>query len=121
MQTPRFLLPLAALAWLGAGPALAHAFLKKSDPPAGSTVHAAPEFLRLTYTEDLNIAFCTVTVTGPDGANDAAGKPQPVPGHRNEMQVPLHITRPGRISVTWHALSVDTHKTQGQFSFTVAP
>jgi len=53
------------------------------------------------------------------GMNDAAGKPQPVPGRPNEMHVPLNITMPGKILVTWHALSVDTHKTQGSFSFTV--
>jgi len=35
--------------------------------------------------------------------------------------VPLHITAPGKYTVTWHALSQDTHKTQGSFSFTITP
>ena len=104
---------------LGAAPAFAHAFLTKSNPPVGSTVSAAPKFLILTYTEDLEIPFCSVEVTDSMGMNDAAGKPQPVPGHPDEMQVPLNITMPGKIFVAWHALSVDTHKTQGNFSFTV--
>jgi copper resistance protein C len=106
-------------ATLGAAPALAHAFLVKSDPPVGSTVNAAPKMLALSYTEDLEIAFCTVTVTDGMGMNDAAGKPQAVPGHPDEMQVPLNIQMPGKITVAWHALSTDTHKTQGSFSFTV--
>lgn len=107
-------------ATLGAAPAFAHAFLQKSDPPVGSTVGTAPKMLVLTYTEDLEVPFCSVTVTDAMGMNDAAGKPEPVPGHADEMQVPLNITMPGKILVTWHALSVDTHKTQGSFSFTVA-
>jgi methionine-rich copper-binding protein CopC len=105
---------------VGASPAFAHAYLKKSDPAAGSVLKAAPKTLLLTYTEDLDVAFCSVTVTDGMGMNDAAGKPQAVPGHPNELQVPLNIQMPGKITVAWHALSTDTHKTQGSFSFTVA-
>lgn len=109
---------LAAL--LGASPAFAHAFLVKSDPGVGSTVTAAPKVLVLTFTEGLEIPFCKVLVTDGTGMNNAAGKPEPVPGHPNEMQVKLDIQKPGIISVSWHALSTDTHKTEGKFSFTVA-
>jgi methionine-rich copper-binding protein CopC len=116
--TKFFAAPLV-LATLGAGPAFAHAFLVESDPAVGSTVNAAPKMLVLSYTEDLEVPFCSVVVTDGMGMNDAAGKPQPVPGHPNEMQVPLNIQMPGKIFVAWHALSVDTHKTQGNFSFTV--
>ncbi len=109
------------LSLLGASPALAHAFLVKSDPPVGSTITTAPKTLVLTFTEDLEVPFCQVMVTDSMGMNDATGKPQPVPGHPDEMQIPLHITMPGKITVAWHALSVDTHKTEGSFAFTVAP
>jgi methionine-rich copper-binding protein CopC len=105
---------------LGVSPAFAHAFLVKSDPPVGSTLTTAPKVLVLSFTEDLEVPFCTVMVTDSMGMNDAAGKPQSVPGHSDELQVPLNITMPGKITVTWHALSVDTHKTEGSFSFTVA-
>ena len=37
------------------------------------------------------------------------------------MSVKLHITAPGTYSVTWHAVALDTHHTQGSFKFTVAP
>ena len=37
----------------------------------------------------------------------------------NVMRLGVGGLRPGRYSVTWHALSVDTHKTQGSFSFQV--
>ncbi len=108
-----------SMAAFSASPAFAHAFLKSSDPAVGSTVPAAPKILVLTFTEDLEVPFCTVLVSDSMGMSDAAGKPQPVPGHKDELQVPLNITMPGKITVVWHALSVDTHKTQGSFSFTV--
>jgi methionine-rich copper-binding protein CopC len=111
-------LAFAALACPGL--ASAHAHLASATPAANSVLDAAPKVLLLTYTEDLDLAFCTVTVTDAMGMNDAAGRPQPVPGHANEMQVPLNIQMPGKITVSWHALSTDTHKTQGTFSFTVA-
>lgn len=114
-------LAVTILATTLATPALAHAFLVKSDPPVGATLATAPKTLLLTFTEGLEIPFCTVSVTDSMGMDDAAGKPQAVPGHPEQMMVPLNITMPGKILVSWHAVSVDTHKTQGSFSFTVAP
>jgi len=112
----------ASIFWLlGCASAQAHAFLVKSNPPVGSTVTAAPSALLLTFTEGLEIPFCSVAVTDGMGMNDAAGKPQAVPGHPEQMMVPLNVEMPGKITVAWHAVSVDTHKTEGSFSFTVAP
>jgi len=106
---------------LGCASAQAHAFLVRSNPPVGSTVTAAPSTLLLTFTEGLEIPFCSVAVTDGMGMNDAAGKPQAVPGHPEQMMLKLNIEMPGKITVSWHAVSVDTHKTEGSFSFTVAP
>lgn len=106
-------------AMTGISPAFAHAFLTRSVPAVGSTVAAPPARLVLSYTEDLEIPFCSVVVTDAAGAEVQTSKPLPVPGHGDEMQVKLHITAPGKYKVTWHALSVDTHKTQGSFSFSV--
>lgn len=115
------LVPLATLLFsLSVTPAFAHAFLVKSDPPVGSTITTAPKALTLTFTEALEVPFCSVAVTDGMGMDDAAGKPQPVPGHPNQLLVPLNISMPGKINVSWHALSVDTHKTEGRFSFTVS-
>ena len=87
----------------------------------GAVVASAPKALTLRYTEDLEVPFCTVIVTNKTGQQVNMGKPQPVPGHPDELSVPVNITMPGKYKVSWHALSVDTHKTQGDYSFTVAP
>jgi hypothetical protein len=102
-------------------PAFAHAFLKHANPAPGSRIARPPAAVLLTYTEGLEVPFCTVTVTDSSGATVQTSKPQTVPGHADELSVPVHITAPGKYTVTWHAVSVDTHRTQGHFSFMVSP
>jgi copper resistance protein C len=94
----------------------AHAFLKDAAPAAGSTVASAPQDVALTFTQDLEPAFSTVTVTDSGGAEVSQGKAQ-VSG--NAMQVGLKALAPGAYTVRWHALSVDTHTTEGTFTFHV--
>jgi methionine-rich copper-binding protein CopC len=113
-------LAAALLLTLGPAPALAHAFLAHASPSVGSVLASAPPALLLSYTEGVEVPFCKVTVTDDAGKN-VAGPPQPVPGHADEISVPLRITAPGKYLVTWHAVSVDTHRTEGSFAFTVAP
>jgi copper resistance protein C len=107
------LLPLAVL---GAGAARAHAFLDHASPLVGSTVASPPHELSLWFTQNLEPAFSTVTVTDAKGARVNAGKPQI---SANTMRVTLKPSGPGTYRVHWHALSVDTHTTEGSFSFTV--
>jgi len=104
------------LAGLGGSGAHAHAFLDHASPLVGSTVASAPREVSLTFTQNLEAAFSSVQVTGPNGARVDAGKPQ-ISG--NTMHVGLKAAGPGTYHVRWHALSVDTHKTEGSFTFTV--
>jgi copper resistance protein C len=100
---------------LGAPAALAHAFLDHANPLVGSTVASAPHEVVLTFTQNLEPAFSTVTVTGP-GGDAGQGKAQ-VSG--NTMRIGLKAGGPGAYRVHWHALSVDTHTTEGTFTFHV--
>jgi copper resistance protein C len=101
---------------LGAPAAQAHAFLDHATPLVGSTVPTAPQELTLSFTQNLEPAFSTVAVTGPNGARVDDGKPQ-ISG--NTMRVAIKAAGPGTYQVHWHALSVDTHTTQGSYSFHV--
>ena len=107
---------LAVLAVFGHVAAHAHAFLDHASPLVGSTVASAPREVSLTFTQNLEAAFSSVQVTGPNGTRVDAGKPQ-ISG--NTMHVGLKTAGPGTYHVRWHALSVDTHKTEGSFTFTV--
>ena len=108
-----------ALAFAGlCGPAAAHAFLEKANPAAGENLHRSPAKIELHFSEALEPAFSSVRVTSAAGADMAAG---PVAARSNEMDLPLKPLAPGRYRVSWHAVSVDTHRTEGRYNFLVLP
>ena len=96
--------------------AWAHAFLDHASPLVGSTVPTAPHELTLWFTQNLEAAFSTVEVFDANGGRVDQGKPS-VSG--NAMRVGLKALSPGTYRVRWHVLSVDTHTTQGSFTFRV--
>jgi methionine-rich copper-binding protein CopC len=113
----RFLILAALLSMpLAAPAALAHAFLDHASPLVGSSVASAPHEVTLTFTQNLEPAFSTITVTDPGGADIGQGKAQ-VSG--NTMRIGIKAGGAGTYRVHWHALSVDTHTTQGSFTFQV--
>jgi methionine-rich copper-binding protein CopC len=101
---------------LAAPAASAHAHLDHASPQAGSTVPTAPHEVLLTFTQNLEAAFSSVEVTDAGGARVDDGKAQ-ISG--NTMRVGLKALAPGGYNVRWHALSVDTHTTEGSFTFHV--
>ena len=101
---------------IAATAAQAHAFLDHANPAVDSTVPTAPREVTLSFTQNLEPAFSTLEVTGPNGARVDEGKPQ-VSG--NVMRVGLNAAGAGAYHVHWRALSVDTHTTQGDFTFHV--
>jgi hypothetical protein len=111
---------IATAACLIAPAAYAHAFLDRASPAVGSEVTGSPSALNLTYTEPVEPLFSTVTVTDAAGTRVDAGKPTPQDDGRI-LSVPLKTLPPGTYNVEWHVTSVDTHKTEGHFSFTVKP
>jgi copper resistance protein C len=101
---------------LGATAAVAHAHLDHASPPVDGTVPTAPSEVTLSYTQNLEPGFSAVEVTDGSGARVDQGKPQ-VSG--STLSVALKSIGPGTYHVYWHVLSVDTHKTEGNFTFTV--
>jgi copper(I)-binding protein len=97
-------------------PVQAHAFLDHSTPAVGSTVQTAPPMLTLWFTQNLEPAFSTVEVTGPNGEQIEQGKPQ-ISG--DTMRAAIKSAGAGTYQVHWHVVSVDTHKTKGNFTFRV--
>ncbi|ENN87370.1 copper resistance protein CopC [Rhizobium freirei PRF 81] len=104
-----------------AGQSFAHAHLKTSAPAADSAVKQAPLELDLTFTESLNLKFSGVTVTGPDKKVVKTGASMLMDGDRMLMVPVSDKLAPGKYTVEWHVLSTDGHKTNGSYSFTVAP
>jgi copper resistance protein C len=90
--------------------------LDHANPPVGGTVSAAPRVVLLTLTQNLEGPFSSIEVTDAAGTRVDAGKPQ-VSG--NTMHIGLKGLRPGTHHVRWQALSIDTLKTEGSFTFHV--
>jgi methionine-rich copper-binding protein CopC len=100
--------------------AFAHAFLDRASPAVGSEVSGSPPAISLTYTEPVEPLFSTVKVTDSSGTRVDQGKPA-VQDDGRVLLVPLRKLPPGVYQVEWHVTSVDTHKTEGHFTFTVRP
>jgi copper resistance protein C len=109
-----FLILVAASAGLEA-----HAFLKDANPGVGSTLQTSPNEVRIRFTENIEPAFSSIQVV------DAFGKE--VDKHDLHLDrfdhALLHISLPelraGTYKVVWRVVSVDTHVTNGNFTFRV--
>jgi len=101
--------------------ALAHAMLDRAMPPVGSSQSATPREVVLTFTEELEGAFSTIEVRNESGVVVSNGKAQVDAKQRTQLRVPLKSLSPGTYKVIWRVLSVDTHRTQGDFTFRVGP
>ena len=99
--------------------ARAHAFLDHASPTVGSAVPAAPAAVTLWFTQDIEPAFSTVTVTNVTGQRVDLGNAAVPQGEPAALQVGLTPLPPGTYTVSWHVVSVDTHPTQGSFTFDV--
>jgi methionine-rich copper-binding protein CopC len=104
------------LLFLATGEARAHALLDHAEPRVGNKVATAPREVTLWFTQKLESAFSTITVTNSAGQRVDTGKTR-VSG--SQMSVSLRPAGAGTYHVTWHVLSVDTHTTDGNFTFQV--
>jgi copper resistance protein C len=104
------------LAVMASTAAQAHAFLDHAQPRVGSTVPTAPREIVLTYTQNLEPAFSSIEVSDANGARVDLGKPSI---SASSMRVGLKQLLPGTYRVRWQVLSVDTHTTEGSFTFRV--
>jgi len=111
---------LAVLLW-GAAGAGAHAFLERADPRVGSTVRNPPAQVRLWFTESLEPAFSSVLVVNEAGQRIDKGDGQVDPANLTLLRISLPSLAPGTYKVIWRVLSVDSHVTEGDFTFRISP
>jgi methionine-rich copper-binding protein CopC len=116
MQRSAIVVIIPLLLLLATGEACAHAFLDHAEPRVGNTVATAPREVTLWFTQKLEPAFSSITVTNSAGQRVDTGKAR-VSG--NQMSVSLRSGGAGAYRVNWRVLSVDTHRTDGNFTFRV--
>jgi len=101
---------------LGTTAANAHAMLERAEPRVGNKVASPPSEVTLWFTHKLETAFSTITVTNAAGQRVDTGKTR-VNG--NQMSIGLRPGGAGTYRVKWQVLSIDTHRTDGSFTFQV--
>ena len=100
--------------------AFAHAQLASADPAPGATVSTPPGNVQITFDDEVEPRFTTITVTDPHGRRVHTGKLEADPHDAKRVSVTVPQLAPGRYKVEWHATDTDTHKTNGTYTFTVA-
>ncbi len=104
---------------ISGGAARAHPALETTNPGQGVTV-SSPKEIRLTFTEDLIAKFSGLTLKDQSGRLIETASPAVDPNHKRQLIVPISKPlQPGAYDVDWHAVSVDTHRVSGHFSFKV--
>ncbi|HCB1497894.1 hypothetical protein DET57_108136 [Klebsiella oxytoca] len=105
---------------LTAAGVFAHAHLQQQLPAANAEVNVSPQALTLSFSEGIETQFSGVTLTGPQQKTVTLGKPTRDESNKSQLTVPVEQTlAPGEYTVGWHVVSVDGHKTKGQYTFTV--
>ena len=104
-----------------AAPAWGHAMLTRAVPAVGGHLAVAPADLVLKFTEAVEPTFTTIDVRDPAGKKIELEKPRSIAGASDSIAVTLPGLPPGIYTVIWRVVSVDTHKTEGRYQFTIRP
>jgi len=101
--------------------ATAHAHLDRATPAVGSSVHAPPKEVKLWFSQALEPAFSTIKVLDRNGQAVDSGTKGVDARDRKLLRTALKPVPPGTYRVVWRVLSVDTHVSEGEFTFDVVP
>src|SRR5882724_12037573 len=115
------LLISTAASVIGVAAAQAHAFLSQAVPPVGGVVSAPPREIRLTFTEGIELAFSGIELSTAEGQPVMTGPATIDPRDNTLLVLPVPLLGPGRYRVRWHVVSIDTHRTEGQYGFEIKP
>jgi copper resistance protein C len=106
---------------IGSAPngAWSHAFPDHSEPRVGSSQKTSPASVRIWFDSGLEPVFSTLRVINSESQQVDKGD-----GHVDEqdntiLEVSLPPLQPGKYHVFWEVVSIDTHRTEGDFSFTI--
>jgi copper resistance protein C len=102
---------------LTVGTASAHSRLESSDPPDGTSLATSPKTVSLTFNEQMQQGFATLTVIGPGSTAWQNGDTQ-VSGDTISVAVdPLGPA--GVYTIGYRVVSADGHPVSGKVSFTL--
>jgi methionine-rich copper-binding protein CopC len=97
----------------------AHAFLKDANPGVGSTIQTSPSEVRIRFTENIEPAVSSIQVFDASG-KEVDKRDLHLDGSDHALvHISLRQLGAGSYKVVWRVVSVDTHVTNGNFTFRV--
>jgi methionine-rich copper-binding protein CopC len=108
-----------AIAMSNAIVASAHSFPESETPSAGQTVASPPSEVTINFDAPIEKLFAKLEVTGAGGTNQTAGQPQ-ISDDGRHMSVKVASLKPGDYTVKWAVVGIDTHHTEGSYTFSIS-
>ena len=98
----------------------AHPKLTSASPAADVSSKVSPTEIKLNFSEGVIAKFSGLELKDEAGKTSATGVPTNDPKDQKQLIVPLPTPlTAGHYTVTWHAVSEDTHRVKGEYSFGV--
>jgi copper resistance protein C len=99
-----------------------HAFLARAEPRVGSRIKKPPNEVRIWFSEPVQSVSSSIKVF--DASGKQVDKRDTHLDRANRALLHVSLTpglAPGSYKVMWRATSVDSHVTDGDFRFQLAP
>lgn len=107
---------------LRADVARAHAFIDHADPKVGATLTQSPPQVKVWFNEAIEPEFSKLQVLDANGNQVDAKDTHLEATDHALLIVSLPAALPaGEYKVVWNVVASDTHRTHGDFKFTVKP
>src|SRR5258707_12996705 len=98
----------------------AHPKLISATPAADVSSKVSPTEIKLNFSEGVIAKFSGVEIKNESGKTIPAGVAATDPKDQKQLVVPLPAPlTAGHYTITWHAVSEDTHRVKGEDSFGV--
>ena len=98
----------------------AHPKLTSASPAADVSSKVSPTEIKLSFSEGVIAKFSGIELKDEAGKTIATGVPVNDPKDQKQLVVPVPAPlKAGHYTVTWHAVSEDTHRVKGEYSFGV--
>jgi methionine-rich copper-binding protein CopC len=96
----------------------AHPKLISASPAADVSSKVSPTEIKLNFSEGVIAKFSGVEIKNESGKTIPSGVAATDPKDQKLLVVPLPTPlTAGRYTVIWHAVSEDTHRVKGEYSF----
>lgn len=97
----------------------AHGGLVRSEPPVGSVLIRAPSEIKLYFSEKIEDAYSFVHVLDSNGDRVDKDDSHVDRSYPVLLRASLHKLKVGTYTVNWRVLSVDSHVTEGSFTYSI--